>query len=79
MLIFILVPILTFIFILIFNTKMFRFNMLLHSSNKHIAIIGNGGFAREVACNLKKYSYNFYVNKSFITKENINSVLVSND
>ena len=74
MLIFILVPILTFIFILIFNTKMFRFNMLLHSSNKHIAIIGNGGFAREVACNLKKYSYNFYVNKSFITKENINTV-----
>lgn len=72
MLILILTPILT--FILILNTPMFRFNTLLHSSNKHIAIIGNGGFAKEIASNLKKYSYNFYVSKSFITKENINTV-----
>ena len=50
---------------------MFRFNMLMHSSKNHIAIIGNGGFAREIACNLKKYSYNFYISKSFITNEKI--------
>jgi sugar O-acyltransferase (sialic acid O-acetyltransferase NeuD family) len=48
--------------------------MLLHSSNKYIAIIGNGGFAKEIACNLKKYSYKFYISKNFITKENINTV-----
>ena len=77
MLILILIPILT--FILILNTTMFRFNTLLYSSNKHIAIIGNGGFAKEIACNLKKYSYNFYVSKSFITKENINTVRAVED
>ena len=50
---------------------MFRFNSLLHLSRHNIAIIGNGGFAREIACNLKKDSYKFYINKNFITKENI--------
>lgn len=77
MLILILISILT--FILILNTTMFRFNTLLYSSNKHIAIIGNGGFAKEIACNLKKYSYNFYVSRNFITKENINTVSAIED
>ena len=53
---------------------MFRFNTLLHLNRHSIAIIGNGGFAREIACNLKKDSYKFYINKNFITKENINTV-----
>lgn len=41
---------------------------------KKIAIIGNGGFAREIACRLKKNSYDFFVNKSLITKDNLNKV-----
>ena len=58
---------------------MFRFNSLLHLSRHNIAIIGNGGFAREIACNLKKDSYKFYINKNFITKENINTVSAIED
>ena len=58
---------------------MFRFNSLLHLSRHNIAIIGNGGFAREIACNLKKDSYKFYINKKFITKENINTVSAIED
>ena len=45
---------------------MFRFNSLLHLNRHNIAIIGNGGFAREIACNLKKDSYKFYINKNVI-------------
>jgi sugar O-acyltransferase (sialic acid O-acetyltransferase NeuD family) len=38
---------------------------------KKIAIIGYGGFAREIACNLKKGTYNFFVNKQYINSDNI--------
>jgi sugar O-acyltransferase (sialic acid O-acetyltransferase NeuD family) len=38
---------------------------------KKIAVIGYGGFAREIACNLKKGTYNFFVNKQYINLDNI--------
>ena len=38
---------------------------------KKIAVIGYGGFAREIACNLKKGTYNFFVNKQYINSDNI--------
>ena len=34
---------------------------------KKIAIIGAGGFAREITCNLKKY-YDYFVHMEFIKK-----------
>jgi sugar O-acyltransferase (sialic acid O-acetyltransferase NeuD family) len=41
---------------------------------KKIAIIGHGGFSKEIACNLAKGSYNFFINKKYINKENKNFV-----
>jgi sugar O-acyltransferase (sialic acid O-acetyltransferase NeuD family) len=46
---------------------------MFHSVKK-IAIIGYGGFAREISCNLKKNSYDFFINKDFIDKTNISIV-----
>jgi len=41
---------------------------------KRIGIIGYGGFAREIACNLKKHTYDFFIHKQFINKNNISIV-----
>jgi len=40
------------------------------SISKKIAIIGYGGFAREIAANLPKNSYDFFINKSHINDNN---------
>lgn len=42
----------------------------LLSHSKKIAVIGNGGIAREIMCRLKRGSYNIFISESFITKEN---------
>lgn len=41
---------------------------------KKIAIIGTGGFAREITCRLKKNSFDLFINKAYINKDNINKV-----
>ena len=38
---------------------------------KKISVIGYGGFAREISRNLKKGTYDFFVNKQYINSDNI--------
>jgi sugar O-acyltransferase (sialic acid O-acetyltransferase NeuD family) len=41
---------------------------------KKLAIIGFGGFAREISCNLKKTDYDYFINNNYINKDNSNIV-----
>ena len=38
--------------------------MIINSNIKKIAIIGYGGYAREIACNLQRHTYDFFVSKT---------------
>ena len=38
----------------------------MYNSIKKIAVIGAGGFAREISCNLNKKSFDFFVHQKFI-------------
>jgi sugar O-acyltransferase (sialic acid O-acetyltransferase NeuD family) len=38
---------------------------------KKIAVIGAGGFAREITCNFKKKSYDYFIHREFIKKYNL--------
>lgn len=48
---------------------------MLINSSRRVAIIGCGGCARDIACNLKKNSYDFFVNKEYLNKEYLNKKL----
>jgi sugar O-acyltransferase (sialic acid O-acetyltransferase NeuD family) len=46
----------------------------LSLSLKKIAIIGYGGFSREISCNFKKTDYDYFINNNYINKDNSNIV-----
>lgn len=43
---------------------------MFYNNIKKIAVIGNGGFAREIIPRLKKNSYDIFINEKYITNEN---------